>query len=192
MWAAKLFFQAPPALTVLAVLTFLGVLLGREASTTEDLPVFFPLKRGVVHVELIGDGLVTGVYQISDGLALQGVIKLTGRPLLAENLTTDLVWPQPLLGGESLRIVRKGQKITILQRGWMTASHRMALAIPLHPDRMSRTDWKALPGIGDVLAERIENNRQKNGDFGRMEALIRVKGIGKKRVDSWREFFGEA
>jgi competence protein ComEA len=184
------FSQAPPAFAVLALLIFLAVLLSREASTMEDLPAFLPLERGVVHVELLGDDLLPGVYQFYDGLALRDVIKLTGA-LSVENLTIDSSWLQLLSGGESFELVRKGQKIKLLQRGWMSASHRMALGIPLHPDRMSRTDWKALPGIGDVLAERIENNRHKNGDFGSLEAMIRVKGIGEKRVYRWKKFFGE-
>ncbi|RLB62818.1 MAG: hypothetical protein DRH08_11920 [Deltaproteobacteria bacterium] len=190
--AAKLFSQAPPAFAVMALLIFLGVLLSREASTVEDLPVFLPLERGIVQVELFGAGWVSGVYQFNDGLTPKDVIKLTDT-LLADNLAIDSDWSQPLRSGESLRfLIKKGQKITLLQRGWMSASHRMALAIPLHPDRMSRRDWKALPGIGDSLAERIENNRQKNGDFGCLEALTRVKGIGEKRINRWKEFFGEA
>ncbi len=156
----------------------------------EDLPVFLPLEQSVIHVELSGEDVVSGVYQIYDGLTPQDVINLTGSSL-AENLSTNPVWLQPLHGGENFRITRKDQKTTIFQRGWMTASHRMTLAIPLHPDRMSKMDWKALPGIGDALAERIENDRQKNGDFSCLEALVRVKGIGKKRVNSWREFFDE-
>jgi len=189
MWA-KPVFQTPPALIVLALLLFLGVLLGREASTTEDLPVFLPLERGVVYVELSGDGMVSGEYQFSDGSTILDVIKLT-EPLPAEIFTTDPAWSRPLQNGESLRIVRKDHKIMILQQGWMTASHRIALAIPLHPDRMSREDWKALPGIGDVLAERIENDRQKSGDYGRLKDLTRVKGIGEKRINSWEYFFDE-
>lgn len=190
--AAKLFSQAPPAFAVLALLILLGALLSREASTTEALPAFLPLDQGVVYVELIGDGLVSGVHQFNDGLTPRDVIKLTD-PLLADNLAIDSDWLQPMRSGESFSfLIKKGQKITLLQRSWMSASHRMALAIPLHPDRMSRRDWKALPGIGDSLAERIENNRQKNGDFGCLEALARVKGIGEKRINRWKEFFGEA
>jgi competence protein ComEA len=184
------FSQAPPAFAVMALLIFLAVLLSREASTMEDLPAFLPLERGIVHVELLGDGLVPGAYQFYDGLTLRGVMKLTDT-LSTENLTVDSDWLQPLRNGESFKLVRKGQKIKLLQRRWMSASHRMTLGIPLHPDRMSRTDWKALPGIGDVLADRIENNRHKNGDFGSLKALIRVKGIGEKRVDRWRKFFEE-
>jgi DNA uptake protein ComE-like DNA-binding protein len=43
--------------------------------------------------------------------------------------------------------------------------------------------------VGDALAERIEINRQNNGDFKVFDALIRVKGVGEKRIESWRAFF---
>jgi competence protein ComEA len=180
--------KPPPVITVLAVVIFLILLLSREASTTEGLPAFLPLECDFVHVELTGDGLESGVYQFYDGLTLGDVTKLT-EGLSREILTTDPVWYQPLRGGESFKIIKKDQKIEVLFQGWMKASHRVAMTIPLHPDRMSRTDWNALPGVGDAFAERIEIDRQVNGDYGHLEALVRVKGIGKKRVNSWREFF---
>ena len=154
----------------------------------EDLPVFLPVEQGLIYVEMSGDVLMAGTYQINDGLTPRDVIKLT-EALFAENLSTDLSWSQPLQTGERLEVTRKGREIRIVQRDWMSASHRMALLIPLHPDRMNMSDWQALSGIGEALAQRIENDRQKNGEFGYLEALIRVDGIGRKRIDSWSEFF---
>jgi len=71
----------------------------------------------------------------------------------------------------------------------MPASHRIVMGIPLHPDQMSRDDWIALPGVGPALADRIEKDRQKNGELGSYAALARVNGIGKKRLDGWKKFF---
>jgi hypothetical protein len=164
MWV-KLFYRAPPALHVLAVMIFLGGLLSREASTMEDLPAFFALDRGHVYIEVSGGGLVPGVYQFSDGMAPMGVIKLTVDPFHKLTLNNDPLWIQPLHNGESITIVINDQKIATLERGWMNASHSIFLGIPLHPDHMSLLDWKILPGVGDALAERIEIDRQKNGDF---------------------------
>jgi len=76
-----------------------------------------------------------------------------------------------------------------LRRGYMSAEARMLLGIPLHPERMSRDDWQALPGIGEKLAEAIERDRQKNGDFGSLAALRRVKGGGPGRLKSWEKYF---
>lgn len=183
------FPQSPPALSVLAVLVFLGALLGREASISEDLPVFFPQQPNILHIELTGDDLTPGLYQFCDGLTPFDVIKLT-TSLIVDSFKADPEWSRPLRNGERLKIIKKDQKIALLQREWMSANHRIVMGIPLHPDHMSRADWTALPGIGVGLAERIEVDRQKNGDFGSFDALFRVKGIGKKRLESWREFFG--
>ncbi len=187
----KLFPLTPPALIVLAVLVFLTVLLSREASVTEALPAFLSHEQGLVSVELTGVGIVPGVYQFYDGLSLFDVIKLTA-PSLVKKLSKESVWSQPIRDGESLLFVKKGRQIEVLQQGWMLASHRLAMAIPLHPDRMSIHDWTALPGIGATLADRIENERQKNGDYESLNALIRVKGVGVKRISSWKRFFSES
>jgi competence protein ComEA len=157
----------------------------------EDLPVFLPFEQNFVYVELSGDVVAPGVHQFNDGMALLDVIKLTD-PDVAEKLIVNPAWFKLLRNGESIRIYRKDRKIEVLQKGWMPASHRLAMEIPLHPDRMSPSDWTVLPGIGDVLADRIEKNRQKNGDYGSLNALKRVNGIGEKRVASWKSFFGEA
>jgi competence protein ComEA len=71
----------------------------------------------------------------------------------------------------------------------MPAAQRMALGTPLHPERMSLDDWQALPGIGPRLARIIEEDRQKNGDFGDLDGLDRVAGIGHKLIERWRKFF---
>lgn len=180
--------QAPPTPAVLVVLVFLGMLISREVFHIESHPAFLPSEQGFIHVELNGPGLESGVYQFYDGLTPQGVIKLTGLGL-TENLSDFATWMRPLKNGESLRLIKKDQKIASLQRGWMPASHRIVMGVPLHPDQMCRHDWIALPGAGPVLADRIENDRQKNGEFGSYAALARVNGIGKKRLDDWKKFF---
>ncbi|PLX79671.1 MAG: hypothetical protein C0616_10710 [Desulfuromonas sp.] len=98
-------------------------------------------------------------------------------------------WQKLLInGGRYYLNVNSGSRCD-LRSGWMTSGKRMALGIPLHPNRMTRKDWEQLPGIGPSLANKIEKDRQKNGDFVSIEDLARVHGIGKARISNWNRFF---
>ena len=45
-----------------------------------------------------------------------------------------------------------------------------------------------LPGIGDLLADRIIRYREDNGPFQTIDELILVEGIGKSKLNELRDY----
>lgn len=51
----------------------------------------------------------------------------------------------------------------------------------------SKDELQALPGIGEVIAERIVEYREQNGGFRSIEEIVEVKGIGEGTFNSIKE-----
>lgn len=58
-----------------------------------------------------------------------------------------------------------------------------AVVFPISLNSAGTEELAALPGIGDVLAQRIVAYRKKHGRFKTEEELLNVEGIGKKRLE---------
>lgn len=58
-----------------------------------------------------------------------------------------------------------------------------AITFPISINAAEKETFMALPGIGEVLAERIVAYREENGSFSAPEELLNVEGIGKKRLE---------
>ena len=57
------------------------------------------------------------------------------------------------------------------------------VSFPISINDADKDSLMALPGIGEVLAQRILDYRDENGAFSAPEALLNVEGIGKKRLE---------
>lgn len=156
----------------------------------EELPAVLRLQPHRTTVALLDYDGSYGIYQFSDGSKITDVIKLTEKNP-AVNLLLKAGDDQLIITGEFIKLSNLAGNYLQVEHSWLSARQRMLLQIPLHPDRMTVHDWEQLPGIGPKLAQAIEFDRQKNGDFDELFALQRVNGIGPKKLEAWKEYFVE-
>ena len=62
-----------------------------------------------------------------------------------------------------------------------------AIVFPININTATEEEFMALPGIGEVLAQRILSYREENGGFETLEGLMNVEGIGEKRLEDMLE-----
>ena len=62
------------------------------------------------------------------------------------------------------------------------------VTFPVNINTASKRELDALPGIGEVLAQRIIEYRNANGPFGSVNDLTKVKGIGEKTLEKIKPY----
>jgi competence protein ComEA len=163
--------------------------LGRLSSSHEERPALrLSVKPGTQILLRDSSGKLDGIHQISDVLQLISVINMADLSL-SDSVRREFLEKQDLCCGKMLKLQVVGGIVVAAEFGWMPAATRIVLGIPLDVNRMSESDWQDLPGIGPSLASAIANDRHKNGDFGSLNELKRVKGVGLKRIEGWKTFF---
>ena len=160
----------------------------RPLDADRSVAFFASTTASLIGIRLAGAVPVPGVYFYPAGISLPGVIKLTAHGKAAR--FSDAALPAGVLkAGDVIKVEGdpcNSGRVTVLK---MNAAELMLLGIPLHPDRMDEEDWQHLPGIGPQLAHRIVSDRHKNGDFRRLQEVLRVPGLGEMKLEGIEKFF---
>jgi comEA protein len=69
-----------------------------------------------------------------------------------------------------------------------TQPKKEEVTFPVNINTASAKELDALPGIGEVLAQRIIDYRTANGPFQSVDDLIKVKGIGEKTLEKIKPY----
>jgi competence ComEA-like helix-hairpin-helix protein len=128
----------------------------------------------------------TGGQEDAHGLAvlLVGILLAVGTAL-PQFGTGAPAFPQPPVAGHADRSAEAIRE-TAHRAGGMAGPPAPRVLTPLDINTAGAEALQSLPGIGPVLAGRIVAEREAHGPFRAPDDLLRVPGIGPKRLDRIR------
>ena len=164
---------------VLLLLAVLGLILLYERFRRPSFPSSMEKQRQEFAIEIVGDGVQSGIYLFERPPSIQDVIeKAGGRKgwnfAARESLST------PLETGTLVSVRREPSGIIRLRLGRMEAHKLLLFSIPIDLNEASAEDLCLVPGIGPSLAQEIVAYRERRKGFSRIEDLQNVRGIGEK------------
>lgn len=198
--------SAAPVLVVAVVLTLLaagavGWAAASRASSSIVLAEVPPLSIGdpsegpaleptpTVRVHVVGSVIHPGVYTLHEGGIVQDAILAAGGP------TSDA----------SIESINLAEAIWDGQQVWLPSTDEGSSDAPPSPGGSGGTAGspratgpmninvadaallETLPGIGPATAAKIVDDRTRNGKFRSVDELMRVSGIGEKKVEAIRD-----
>lgn len=141
-----------------------------------------------VYVDVDVDGAVVspGVYRLKDGARVAQAIDAAGG-LAPEADVTGLNRASKVIDGQKIHVPTVGeQRASIAEAGvdgGASASSGVSGAKGLvNINTASAAELQTLSGIGPSMAQSIIDERTKNGAFASVDDLMRVSGIGEKKL----------
>ena len=133
-----------------------------------------PSPTSVVVVQIVGAVRAPGVYSFSPGARVSDAIDRAGGGIQDADLS-PLNLAARLMDGQRVQVPRIGEGASSSNVGRVNLN------------RASRSELEALPGIGAATAQRIIEQRERNGPFQSLEQLRDLRLIPGSTLDRLRD-----
>ena len=158
------------------------------------IPIAQPSPTGTssaagIVVNVAGAVRMPGVYTLPMGArVIDGIQAAGGAAPGADTGAINLA--RPLADGERVYIPRRGEQPPpeAATGGGASGGSSGASDGKVNINTASESELEGLPGIGQVLAERIVSYRTQHGPFHDVKDLLKVEGIGQKKFDSLKDY----
>lgn len=135
----------------------------------------------IVHV--CGAVVNPGVFRLKEGDRVFDAISSSGGANGEANLDS-LNLAAKLTDGQKVYVPKKGEQVSASLSGSPSGSSQQAESAPINLNTATAEELDSLPGVGEVLAQRIIEYRESKGNFSAIEDLRNVEGIGPKKFEN--------
>lgn len=144
-----------------------------------------------VYVDVDGAVASPGVYRLKDGARVSQAIDAAGG-LTAEADVTGLNRASKVTDGQKIYVPTVGEQQAALaaggaEGGAATVSGAGASSGLVNINTASAAELQTLSGIGPSMAQAIIDERTQNGAFASVDDLMRVSGIGEKKLSKIKD-----
>lgn len=139
-----------------------------------------------VYVDVDGAVASPGVYRLKEGARVSQAIDAAGG-LSAEADVTGLNRASKVADGQKIYVPKVGEQQAVTAGGGadggavVTSGANDAAGL-VNINTASAAELQTLSGIGPSMAQSIIDERTKNGPFASVDDLMRVSGIGEKKL----------
>lgn len=157
-----------------------------DASPGDDESSAKRSSAAEVYVDVDGAVVRPGVYRLKDGARVSQAIDAAGG-LMAEADVTGLNRASKITDGQKIYVPTVGEQQAVAADGGadggaVLASGANDVAGLVNINTASAAELQTLSGIGPSMAQSIIDERTKNGAFASVDDLMRVSGIGEKKL----------
>lgn len=152
-----------------------------EAPVPSGAPAHASPEPTILIVDVAGWVRRPGVYEFHEGDRVIDAIEAAGGARRGASLAS-LNLAMPLVDGTQVLVPR-----TVAGGASGAVASGSASMGKVNINTATASELEALPGVGEVIAQRIVDYRTANGPFGSVDELIDVSGIGESTLASMRE-----
>lgn len=133
-----------------------------------------------IYVHVCGAVQYADVYLFKEGDRVKNAIAKAGGITEEANLDA-LNLAAKLIDGQKVYVPKVGENIPAEILG------SSSTGIPVNLNSATCRQLEELPGIGEVIAQRIVDYRTEHGAFKSIDGLLEVEGIGPKKFESIKD-----
>lgn len=144
-------------------------------------------ERKKILVYITGEVNVEGVYELEENSRVKDCIEMAGG-LKEEADIKDINLVDILDDGMKIYIPKKGENIIYETESTIVNTDKNDTNKKININTAQKDDLKKIVGIGEAMADRIIEYRQKNGKFKNIEEIKNIKGIGEGKFEKIKKF----